>query len=342
VERFRVASSVHAARIPYVGADFRLDPPPEAPFPLPSIAVLGTGKRIGKTAVTGHLAQLLSAKRRVVVVAMGRGGPAEPEQITVPPTVEDLVALSRAGRHAASDHLETAALTGVTTVGSRRCGGGLAGAVLSSNVEEGARLAAGLQPDVVIFDGSGAAAPPIATDRRILVVGATQAPELVTGYLNTYRILRADLVLVALAEEWTNWADVTDAVGRVSKPGVEVIPSVLRPRPLEDVRGRSVAYFCTAPPPAQRVLADHLRVEHGADVVHVSGDLGDRQALARELPQVEAEVYLVELKAAAVDVVAEHALERGGEVVLATNHVVSVSPERGLDDVLLDVAGIAE
>src|SRR5207244_6292468 len=103
--------------------------------------------------------------------------PAEPELITVKPTVEALVELSRSGRHAASDHLETAALTGVATVGCRRCGGGLAGAVFASNVHAGARLAAELDPELVVFDGSGAALPPVATDRRVVVVGGTHRRE---------------------------------------------------------------------------------------------------------------------------------------------------------------------
>ena len=340
VERFRIASSVLARQISYVGADFRFDPPQAAPFPLPSIAVLGTGKRVGKTAVTGHLARLLSSQVRLVVVAMGRGGPAEPERITVRPTIDWLVELARSGRHAASDHLETAALTGVTTVGCRRCGGGLAGAVYASNVDEGARLALELAPELVLFDGSGAAIPPIAADRRVLVVGATQDPAVVGGYLNAYRILLADLVVVALAEEGSGWEGVVEAVRRVARPGVEIVPTVLRPRPLSEVTGRSVAYFCTAPPPAHTVLAEHLRAAYGVDVVHVSGNLADRAALARELPEVRADVFLVELKAAAVDVVAEHALARGAEVVLAANDVVSVLPDRGLDDVLMEMAPI--
>src|SRR5262249_51628720 len=84
----------------------------------------GTGKRVGKTAVTGHLARLLARDRDLVVVAMGRGGPPEPELADVRPTVERLLELSRDGRHAASDYLETAALAGVVTVGCRRAGGG--------------------------------------------------------------------------------------------------------------------------------------------------------------------------------------------------------------------------
>jgi cyclic 2,3-diphosphoglycerate synthase len=104
-ERFRWASRALAAGLSYVGADFRFDPPAFEPFELPSIAVIGTGKRVGKTAVTAQLARELARDRDVVVVAMGRGGPPEPEVVESPPSIDELVALSRAGRHAASDHL---------------------------------------------------------------------------------------------------------------------------------------------------------------------------------------------------------------------------------------------
>jgi cyclic 2,3-diphosphoglycerate synthetase len=340
VERFRLASAVLARGLPYVGADFRLEPVELAPVAVPSLAVVGTGKRVGKTAVTGHLARLVSAHRDLVVVAMGRGGPAEPETITVPPTVDALVELSRSGRHAASDHLETAALTGVRTIGCRRCGGGLAGAVYVSNVAEGARLAEQLQPDLVIFDGSGAALPPVATDRRIVVVGAHQDPAVAAGYLNAYRLLLADLVVLTMAEEGVEWKRVQDAVRGVVESSVEVVASVVRPRPIAEVRDRTVAYFCTAPASAHPVLASHLAEEHGADVVHVSGNLADRAALRGELAEIDAEVFLVELKAAAIDVVAEHALARGADIVLAANDLIALQGSRVLDEMLLEMAGI--
>ena len=340
VERFALASRVLTHGIPYAGADFRLDPPSLQPFELPSVAVTGTGKRVGKTALTGHLARLVSARRRVVVVAMGRGGPADPETISVPPTVEALVELSRAGRHAASDHLETAAVVGVETVGCRRCGGGLAGAVFDSNVAEGARVAVALAPDLVVFDGSGAALPPIAADRTILAVGGHQDPAVAAGYLNAFRLLRADLVVVTMAEAGSGWERVRDAVAAVVPHGVQVVAAVLRPRPLVDVRDRTVAYFCTAPPAAHPLLASHLSHVHGAEVVHVSGNLADRGALRAELEGVHADVYLVELKAAAVDVVAESAIARGAEIVLAANDVVAIESSVDLDEMLLEMAGI--
>jgi len=337
VSRFALASRVLALGVPYVGPDFRLEPPELAAFELPSIAVVGTGKRVGKTAVTGHLARLLAADRRVVVVAMGRGGPAEPEVVTVPPTVESLVELSRSGRHAASDHLETAALVGVATVGCRRCGGGLAGGVATSNVDEGARVAAALDPEIVVFDGSGAALPPIAADRTIVVVGGHQDPALVVGYLNTYRLLLADVVVVTMADDSAAWQAVSDAVRRVVRPGVEVVPTTLQPRPLTEVGGREVAYFCAAPASAHARLGRHLEAVHSARVVLVSGNLADREALRSDLRDVDAEVFLVELKAAAIDVVAEVALARGAEVVLAANDVVAVGETR-LDERLLEMA----
>ena len=330
--RLRLASRVLAHGLPYAGADFRFEAPPLLPFELPAISIGGTGKRVGKTAVTGHAARLLARDRRLVVVAMGRGGPAEPEVVRVAPTVDTLVELSRSGGHAASDYLETAALAGVETVGCRRCGGGLAGAVWSSNVEEGARLAAELGPDLVIFDGSGAALPPVETDRLVLVVAAHQDPAVAAGFLNGYRLLTADLVVLSMAEQSSGWELVREAIEEVV-PDTPVVPVVLRPAPVAPVDGRRVAFFGTS---AAAGIGPHLEAEHGAEVVHVSGSLSDRRALRAELERVEADVWLVELKAAAIDVVAEAGLERGVEVVLARNDVVAV--EGDLDAELLQLA----
>ena len=334
-ERFRVASRVLAAGLPYEGADFRLEPPRFEPFGLPSLSIVGTGKRVGKTAVAGYVARLLAQDREVVVVAMGRGGPAEPELMEVRPTLADLLELSRAGRHAASDYLEDAALAGVVTVGCRRCGGGLAGQVAVSNVAEGARLAAARTPDLVIFEGSGAALPPVETSRRILVAAANQPPELVAGYLNAYRILISDLVILTMADD--GYEEAVRAIGEVS--AVPVIPVVLRPRPVEPVAGRRVAFFSTAPEAALEPLAEHLRREHGAEVVLASGNLARREPLRAEAERVEADAFLVEIKAAAIDVVAEVAAERGIEVVFADNEVLPVAGALDLDGAIREVAG---
>ncbi|HET7807304.1 MAG TPA: hypothetical protein VFK71_02330 [Gaiellaceae bacterium] len=331
-ERLQVASSVLALGVPYVGPDFRFDPPELAPFPRPSLSVVGTGKRVGKTAVTGHLARLLARDRDVVVVAMGRGGPPEPEVAEVRPTLERLLELSRDGRHAASDYLETAALAGVVTIGCRRCGGGLAGSPGESNVLAGAALAAEREPDLVIFDGSGAAIPPIDTGARVLVTSSSQPVEVSTGYLNAFRILVSDLVVVTgpLDERLVH------AIHEIKE--LPVVPVELRPRPDAPLGGRRVAYFSTAPAAAHEAIGQHLREEHGAEVVLVSGNLARREALREDLARVEAEVYLVEIKAAAIDVVAEAAAQRGVEVVFADNELVPV----GVHDLDVELVRLAD
>lgn len=280
--RSDVIADFLAAGISVVGADFRFDPPTLHDFDLPSIAVIGTGKRVGKTAVTTHVARLLARDRRVVCVAMGRGGPAEPELVTTRPTIEELVARSRAGQHAASDYLELAVLTGLPTVGCRRAGGGIAGAPFVSNVVEGARLAASLEPDAVVFDGSGSAIPPIATTARILV---GREP---------FRERMSDIVLDELD---------------------------LRLTATEPLDGR-VAVFTAGP-----AETGHL----DADVVLVSPNLARRDLLREELARLQADTYLIELKAAAIDVVAEHAVARGARIVFAENEVVA----DGLDERIL-------
>lgn len=309
-ERLLLASRVLAAGLRYEGADFRFEPPRYSPFSVPSIAVIGTGKRVGKTAVTGHIARLLARDRDVVVVAMGRGGPAQPELAVVQPTLPALVELSRAGRHAASDYLEIAALTGLVTIGCRRGGGGLAGAVSSSNVLAGAALAAERDPDVVVFDGSGAAIPPVQTDARILVSGTGRDP---LGYLNPYRVLVSDLVVLVGGGD-------ASAVRELKR--IPVLDAELRLRPVSPLEGKRVAVFTTGP-----AAVDHI----DADVVAVSRNLADRPRLAEDLAATAADVYLVEIKAAAIDLVAEAALQRGVEVVFAENEVLCP----GLDEAVL-------
>jgi cyclic 2,3-diphosphoglycerate synthase len=311
-DRFLLASRALAAGLRYEGADFRFEPPQFAPFPLPSVAVTGTGKRVGKTAVTGHVVRLLARDRDVVVVAMGRGGPAEPVVAELKPSLATLLELSRAGEHAASDYLETALLAGVVTIGCRRAGGGLAGAVTASNVLQGAALAAEREPDVVVFDGSGAAIPPVETDARILVSGRGHDP---TAYLNAYRVLVSDLVVLVGGGEAAPIQRLKD---------VPVVQAELRLRPTAPLADRRVAVFTTGPAPT-----DHL----DADVVAVSRNLADRPKLREDVARTDADVYLVELKAAAIDVVAEAAAARGVEIVFADNEVVA--PE--LDELILSL-----
>ena len=132
------------------------------------VAVIGTGKRTGKTALGTHLASLLrDSGAEPVVVSMGRGGPPEPVLVRAGerPGVERLLEIARAGGHAASDYLEDAVLAGVTTVGCRRCGEGPAGETFESNVLEGLGVALRERPDVVVLEGSGAALPPVAPAR---------------------------------------------------------------------------------------------------------------------------------------------------------------------------------
>src|SRR2546422_2651729 len=307
-ERVRLASRVRAAGLRYEGADFQFSPPPFASFPLPSLAVIGTGKRVGKTAVTGHVARLLAQDRDVVVVAMGRGGPAEPEVAVAQPTLSALLDLSRTGHHAASDYLETAALTGVVTIGCRRAGGGLAGAVTTSNVVQGAALAAERDPDVVVFDGRGAAIPPIDVDARILVSGRGHDP---LAYLNAYRVLVSDLVVLFGEGD-------AGAIRALKK--IPVVEADLRLRPISPLQGRRVAVFTTGAAPT-----DHL----DAEIVSVSRNLANRAALREDLERIDADVYLVEIKAAAIDLVAVAAEARGVQVLFAENDGAATGVEGG-------------
>jgi cyclic 2,3-diphosphoglycerate synthase len=58
-ERMEMIAVALAAGVAYVGPDFRLDPPDHGPpLMVPTLAVIGTGKRTGKTAIAGAVARL--------------------------------------------------------------------------------------------------------------------------------------------------------------------------------------------------------------------------------------------------------------------------------------------
>ena len=342
-ERMKIASLTLRAGARYVGSDFELRPPEmRAVSTKPSLAVIGTGKRVGKTAISGYLARLLAREGfDPGVVSMGRGGPPHPEVIEGHKLEVGsdylLEALGR-GAHAASDYYETAALSRVTTVGCRRCGGGLAGEPFVSNVLEGAKIANGLDTRVTVFDGSGAAIPPVAVDRRVLVAGAHQDPEYIVGFLGTYRLLVSDLLLLTMSEEpMASEEKVTGLVEAVreTKPELTVIPTVFRPRPVGRIEGLRVAYVSTAPQAVLDKLSRHLEERYGCDVVATSGSLSDRKRLAWDLDGMSGvEAYLTEIKAAAVDVVTQRGSDEGKPVVYCDNDPVG----EGLDVELLRLA----
>lgn len=268
-------------------------------------AVIGTGKRTGKTAVSCHLAVVLRERRgdRPVIVSMGRGGPPQPVVASPDTSLENLEALAAAGRHAASDYLEDAVLAQVPTVGCRRVGGSLAGVPFDTNMVEGARLAASLDGvDTLILEGSGACVPPVAADRWVCVVGD---PADALAALGPYRLHRADIVLAL--------RDVPDEL--VELCGNRLARAHLEPEPAEEIPdGARVAFFSTG--------AGELS---GVEPVVTSRNLARRGKLDYDLAQAAKErcdVYLTELKAAAIDTVAVHARRHGARVVFARNAVV--------------------
>jgi cyclic 2,3-diphosphoglycerate synthetase len=345
-QRFSLISHSLARGVGYVGSDFHFSPPSCIRLrSTPSLSIIGTAKRIGKTAVSGFMARTLQQQfpsregsPGVVVVAMGRGGPQQPEVVDgrgLGLSVEELLRWSRSGRHAASDHFEDAALSRVVTVGCRRCGGGLAGEPFVSNVAEGARVAEGLRPDLVVFEGSGATAPPVAADARVLVAGAQQPVEHIAGYLGTYRVLTSDALILTMAEEPLATRgkvhEITRAVDSI-KRGMPVVPVVFRPQPMTSVKGRRVAFFTTAPVSQQKMLRRYLEERHECRVEMVSSSLSDRKALRCDLAKPEmqrVDTVLTEIKAAAVDVVAETAVGRGLAVVFVDNIPHEVAPAEG-------------
>lgn len=363
--RMLLAAHALARGCVYRGPGYAFDPPPRPRIATkPSIAVIGSGKRTGKTAIAAAIARALAAQGRPpVIVAMGRGGPELPEVID--PSRCDLspralLGLADSGRHAASDHLEDAVTTGLVTIGTRRCGGGLAGTAGPNTFRGGVELANQRPEPLMMLEGSGTALPPVDADVAVSVISAESDPELVSGYLGGFPLLLSDLVVVTLLDE-PSFAEGTAGTpelppasapraGELEQrireivPEVPVLSCVLRPWPLGLISERRVFFSSTAPEPVAARLAAHLETRHGAVVVGWSSHLANRARLVADLEQATgAELLVTELKAAAVDVAVRAALDRGMEVVFCDNRPATPDgdPDVELDEAARRLADLA-
>lgn len=343
--RARFVAVTLMAGAAYEAAGVRWTPPPRPHLTArPAVAITATGKRAGKTAVSAALARhAAAAGRRPVVVAMGRGGPADPVVVAARQrlTVAHLLEVARNGGHAASDFYEDAVMTGLPTVGCRRVGEGPAGEVAYSNVAAGVAAAERLDADLVVLEGSGAALPPVHADVTVLVVPATIDPVALHAMLPV-RFLLADLVVISLADPASVPAERTLATvaavdqilgglppasggsDRAHRPALGLAVTRFRLHPMQAVAGQRVLLATTAPPAAAgRLAADVAAL--GGQVVGVTHDLADRVALRAALAAAPAhDVLLTELKAAAVDVAAAVATERGAATVFYDNRPETV------------------
>lgn len=345
-EREIIARATRDAGVAYETGDDQ--PRSEArPLHTPALAIIGTGKRTGKTAIAGEAARVVAAEGiEPVIVAMGRGGPPEPQVIQSGGlTLQRLLELVASGEHASSDYLEDALFTGVTTVGARRAGAGPAGRPFVSNVAEAARLADEMRPDLVILEGSGAAIPPVPSEATILVCPASIPLDHLVAYRGPDRVLLSDLVVFTMgASPNSGPQDLSSRVSHVRglRPDARIALTEFRPAPAGDVREKKVYFTTTAPSSAGPSLVASLEERQGCSVVGVSHRLADRAGLAEDLDVAPSyDVLLTELKAGAVDVAAQRALDRGAEVVFCDNHADSVGGDGDLPDLLRDVARLA-
>ena len=346
--RARLEAAALRRGVAYHTADSRFDPPvTEPPLTVPTVAVVGTGKRTGKTAVSAHLGRLLLADAHgdtyaPVIVAMGRGGPPKPV-LTDPREVTLAALLDRAhrGEHAASDYLEDAVVAGVPTVGARRAGGGAFGKPFVTNVAEAAQVAISGGAGLVILEGSGGSLPTVPWDAGVLVAPTSIPPAELDHDGGPLRLLLSDLIVFMLGVGPGSGPDDLSTLishARRLAPDSPVVIAELQPTALGDVTDRDAFFATTARGEVAVRLAEHLERTTGCRIVRTSPHLADRARLEEDLRSAPRfDVLLTELKAAAIDVAAAAAVRQGARVVFVDNRPAGVGGDGDLDELLTGV-----
>ena len=152
----------------------------------------------------------------------------------------ELLAASRAGRHAASDCYEDAVLAGVTDGRLPALRRRPRRRAVRRQRARGAAAARGRGAALAVIEGSGAVVPPVAADATLCVAGAAQPADYVAGFLGTYRLLLSDVLVLTQCEP--PFADdgevraLTRPRARQARPrgradGVPAAAGAARPRP---------------------------------------------------------------------------------------------------------------
>lgn len=206
----------------------------------------------------------------------------------------------------------------------------MAGEVFLTNMKKGAKLANEVDSKFAIFEGSGAAIPPIKTNKKITLIGANQPIENLTTYFGPYRIGLGDLVILTMCEE--PMADenkikaIEDFIAEVN-PDATVISTMFRPKPLGDLTDKNIFFATTAPESVKDKLVEYLESNYNCKVIGTTAHLSNRPLLRQDMEKYmdKADAMLTELKAAAVDVATKDAISAGLEVIYCDNIPVAIN-----------------
>ena len=267
----RALSRRAAHGVPYVGPDFRFDPPSCSRSTCHRSSACG--KRVGARlpATLRLFARPMWSSSRWAVGRLARGR-------IRGPTATSACSSFRDGRHAASDYLEDAVFGGVDAIGCRRV------------------AAAGWPAECRRLQRCGRSAPSSrararprhllrqrrslsadchrAADPRRQLEHRARAPGRLPEHLPRARLRSRR------ADGAPNWARHESPRGDRGGTTTTVIATEMLPRPVEPIEG-GVAVFTTAGQETHERLKRLLADEHGAEIVHVSGNLAERGGAGR-------------------------------------------------------------
>jgi len=352
--RNEFASVITASGATYEGLDFTFTGDRNVPLlrdfilhrtDITTLGFLGTGKRVGKTSVINTMAKLMD-KYRPVFITMGRGGPVTPVLISPEGyrlTHEHILELSKKSGHICSDNWQTALSTGFPVIGCFRVGEAYrTGVAAFSNVWEGTKMAEKLAPELLIYQGSGIARPPVRLNGEIVIIGADQDPE-TFGKIERYSIIKGDMIVITKCdtgnkEKLRKFLDLLVSTHLI-------IETVFKPRPLipehSSLKGKKVIFFTTAPPCAIESQKKYLEEHYECQIVNHSNNLANKKLLSEDMKKFKDnfDTVLTEFKAAAI-MVMEEMLQRGKEVIICENELIAAK-NQDLKSALNEVIGMA-
>ncbi|OQA16999.1 MAG: Cyclic 2,3-diphosphoglycerate synthetase [bacterium ADurb.Bin363] len=353
--RHEFASIITSSGAVYEGIDFTFTiDRPELPLlrdfilhrtNITTLCFLGTGQRVGKTSVINSLGKYLE-KYRPVFITMGRSGPVEPGLISpngFSLNTEDILELSKKEGPISSDNWQTALSTGFPVIECFRVGEAYrTGVAAFSNVWAGTEIAETLDPELIIYQGSGISRPPVKINGEIVIIGADQNPDKF-GKIERYSIIKADMIIITKCDTPENNREKLREFLNSLVSTHLVIETVFKPCPIlnnqKSLKGKNILFFTTSPLSAIEGQKDYLEKTYECNIVNYSNNLANREMLSKDLKNFSStdfDIVLTEFKAAAIMVI-EEMKKKNKEVFICENELIPLENyeiKSGLEEVI--------
>jgi len=310
---------------------------------LTTICILGTGNNVGKTPALNTIGKVLK-KYKPVFITMSSEGPLTPEIIKEEKSAlysKDIRELKKKKANITSDDWHIALSTGLPVIDCFRIGEAYrTGVAAFSNIWTATEMAQKLDANLIIYQGSVIARPPVKLNGEIVIISAEQNPD-DFGKIERYSIIKADMIIITRCEEpYCNIEKLErlkDFVRSLASTHL-IVETVFRPEPVLpegfDMRGKNILFVTSLRTGNEHIK--YMKENYGCNIIKAiyNEDIKSMEELSSKY---NFDAILTEFNEKTVEIIE---ISENKDVIIYENNLVATD-NTDLEKAVMEVTGLS-